>query len=168
MRREYLAYGAVFLFFAGVVLWATEAPWQAVAVVGGAAVVLLAMSALARPAPVVLVVGERADERLDSLHRAFEDAGFDLEVCPGPENSACPAVHGRPCPAHDHVVAAVVVRHPDEAGALPPCGEALHVPEIAVEEHSDRQIEVDGRYARVGLERGPEAVLDALDRVSAA
>jgi hypothetical protein len=165
MRREYLAYGAVFLFFAGVVLWATEPmaggrrrrPERGGPPRDGRA---------RRPAP-VLVVG-RCRQRLDSLHRAFEDAGFDLEVCPGPENSACPAVHGRPCPAHDHVVAAVVVRHPDEAGALPPCGEALHVPEIAVEEHSDRQIEVDGRYARVGLERGPEAVLDALDRISAA
>ena len=168
MRREYLAYGGVFLLFAGVVLWATEAPWQAGAILGGAAAVLLVLSALARSAPTVLVVGERPGERLETLHRALEEAGFDIEVCPGPENSDCPALHGRPCPAHCDPVAAVVVRHPDETTALAPCGEVLHVPEVAVEEDSNREIEVEGGYARVGIERGPEAVLDALERASTA
>jgi len=91
MRREYLLYGAAVVLFGGVVLWATEAPWQAVALAAVAAAMLLVAGAVAvRPAPGLIVVGERSGERLEPLHRALGQAGFDVEVCPGPENSPCP------------------------------------------------------------------------------
>ena len=72
---------------------------------------------------------------------------------------------GRPCPAHGNPVAAVVIRHRDETEALAPCGEAFKIAELAVEEDSNREPELVGRYGRVGLERGPEAVGDALDQL---
>jgi len=166
MRREYLMYGAVVVLFGGVVLWATEAPWQAVALAGVAAGALLLAGAVSvRPAPALIVVGERSGERLESLHRALDRAGYGVEICPGPENSPCPAEFGRPCPAHGRPIAALVIRHPDQADPLPPCGRALQVAELAVEEASDREPELEGGYGRIGIERGTSEVLGTLDRL---
>lgn len=166
MKRDYLLYGGVVVLFGGVVLWATDAPVEATAIAAVVALaVLLAAAVLVRPAPTILVVGERAGEDLEALHRELRRDGFDLEMCPGPENSACPVLSGRPCPAHGNPVAAVVIRHGDETEALAPCGEAFKIAELAVEEDSNREPELVGRYGRVGLERGPEAVGDALDRL---
>jgi hypothetical protein len=36
---------------------------------------------------------------------------------------------------------------------------------LAIEEDSEREPEFVGRYGRVGLERGPKAVTEALDRL---
>jgi len=166
VKRDYLLYGGVVVLFGGVVLWATDAPVEATAIAAVVALVLLlAAAVLVRPAPTILVVGERAGEDLEALHRELRRDGFDLEMCPGPENSACPVLSGRPCPAHGNPVAAVVIRHRDETEALAPCGEAFKIAELAVEEDSNREPELVGRYGRVGLERGPEAVGDALDRL---
>lgn len=166
MRRDFLSYGAVIVFFGGVVLWATDASLRAVAFAAiAAAILLLAVALLVRRAPAVLLVGERTGEHLDELHRAIGDAGFRIETCPGPASGSCPAEHGRPCPAHEDPVAAVVLRHPDEGTRLPPCGRALGIVEMAIEEGSDRAPEFEGAYARVGLERGTTTVLDTLDRL---
>jgi len=166
VRRDFLLYGGATLLFGGVVLWATDASWEVVLVAGVIAIALLGVVALlARPAPRLLLVGERAEEDLRALHRELRDDGFFLETCPGPGNSACPVISGRPCPAHGDPVAAVVIRHRGEVEALAPCGEAFKIPELAVEEDSDRAPEFVGRYGRVGLERGPEAVTEALDRL---
>lgn len=166
MRRDFLLYAGAIVIFGGVVLWATDASWEAIVVTAVVAVALLAVAALlARPGPRLLVVGERADEDLELLRSELRADGFELETCPGPGSSACPVVSGRPCPAHGDPVAAVVIRHPGEADALAPCGEAFRIPELAVEEDSDREPEFVGRYGRVGLERGPEAVTEALDRL---
>ena len=168
MKAEYLPYGASIVLVGAVVLWATDAPAGAVVLAGILALVLLATAALlARPAPTVLVVGRREGEDLAPLELALRGDGFDVETCAGPENSPCPAASGKPCPASGKPVAAVVLRHPDEAGGLAPCGEAFRIPELAVEVGSDRVPEFEGRYARIGLERGPEAVTDALDRLLA-
>ncbi|HEX5949763.1 MAG TPA: hypothetical protein VFZ96_02080 [Actinomycetota bacterium] len=166
MRRDFLLYAGAIVIFGGVVLWAADASWEAILVAAVVAVALLAVAALlARPGPRLLVVGERPEEDLEPLRRELRADGFLLETCPGPESSACPAVSGRPCPAHGEPVAAVVIRHPGETGALAPCGEAFRIPELAVEEDSDREPEFVGRYGRVGLARGPQAVTDALDRL---
>jgi hypothetical protein len=168
MRREFLLYGAMIAVFGAVVLWAAGAPWGTVAIAGvlGGAMLFITVF-LGRPAPVVLLVGERLGEHLEPLHRALGDAGFDVEVCPGPENGPCPAEHGKPCPAVGRPVAAVIVRHPDDAMGLAPCGQALTIPELAVEAGSDRAPEFQGRYARVGIAKGPQAVTEALDRLLA-
>lgn len=166
MRKDFLSYGAAIVFFGGVVLWATDASLRAVAFAAiAAAILLLAAALLVRPAPAVLLVGERPDEHLDSLHRAIGEAGFRIETCPGPASGSCPAEHGRPCPAHEHPVAAIVMRHPDETAPLPPCGRALGIVEMAVEEDSDRAAEFEGSYARIGLGRGTTAVVETLDRL---
>ena len=166
MKREYLLYGVAIVLVGGVVLWAAEAPWEAVAISGGLALaLLLAAAILVRPAPTVLLVGERPEEQLDDLRRVLQRDGFEVEVCPGPENSACPVRAGRPCPAHGGPVAAVVLRRPDQTDALAPCGEAFLIPELAVEVDSDREPEFAGSYARVGIDRGQEAVAETLDEL---
>jgi hypothetical protein len=168
MKREFLLLGTAIVLVGGVVLWAAEAPWEATAIAGGLALVLLlAAVLLIRPSPVVLLVGDRPEGLLDDLHRSLQRDGFDVEVCAGPENSACPVRVGRPCPAHGGPVAAVVVRNPDQTDALAPCGEAFRIPELAVETESNRAPEFAGRYARVGIDRGPEAVSETLDQLLA-
>lgn len=166
MRRDYLLYGGVIVLFGGVVLWATDASWEAALLAAFVAVALLAVTALlARPGPRILVVGGRPEEDLEPLRRQLQADGFVLETCPGPRNSACPVLSGRPCPAHGEPVAAVVIRHAAGTDALAPCGETFRIPELAVEEDSDREPEFVGRYGRVGLQRGPEAVTETLDRL---
>lgn len=166
MRRDVLLYGSTIMLFGGVVLWASRAPWEVTAVaLAVAATLLLAAAVALRPAPAVLLVGEREGEDLTALREAVRREGFRLERCPGPDDGLCPVLAGRPCPAHGEPVAAVVVRHPGETGPLPPCGEAFHIPELVVEEGSDRELEVVGRYGRIGLARGPEAAAYALDRM---
>ncbi len=168
MKAEYLLYGAAIVVFGAVVLWAADAPGAAVVlalvVAGG---LLAAAGLLVRPSPTVLLVGQRPGEDLGALEAALRRDGFQIQTCPGPENSACPATVGKPCPAHGGPVAAVVLRHPDEAVGLAPCGQALRIPELAVEVSSERELELAGRYARIGLERGPEAAAEALDRLLA-
>ncbi len=166
MRRDYLLYAGATVVFGAVVLWASEAGWEITAIAAVVAVVLLLAAALTGGrTPTVLVVGERDGERRDDLREALRTRGFRVEICPGPGNSPCPVTLGKPCPAHGSLVAAVVIRHPDETGPLPPCGEAFRIPELAVEGSSDRDLEVVGRYGRVGADRGPGAVTSALDRL---
>lgn len=168
MKAEYLLYAAAVVVFGAVVLWATEAPGGAVGLAGIVAVGLLAAAALlVRSSPTVLLVGRRGGEDLGALEAALRGRGFDVEGCPGPEDSACPVRAGKPCPAHGGPVAAVILRHPDETGGLAPCGEAFRIPELTIEEGSDREPELAGRYARIGLDRGPEMVAQTLDRLLA-
>jgi hypothetical protein len=164
MKREYLVYGAAIVVFGGVVLWATEAPWEAVAVAAGIAIgLLLAAGLIVKPSPTVLLVG--SDGQREVLGDMLRRDGFQVEVCPGPEDSACPVLTGRPCPAHGRPVAAVVIRRPGDVQGLAPCGQAFRIPELAVEEDSDREPEFAGRYARVGIGRGVDAVSETLDRL---
>jgi hypothetical protein len=165
MRAEFLLYGAVVAVFGGVVLWATDAPgeiWVATAIAAG--VLLLVLATMAESRRRMLVVGETADERPVAL--AFEAAGYEVWECAGPAEGPCPALSGKPCPMHDRPTAAVIVRHEGEVGALPPCGTALRVPALAVEEGSDREPEFAGRVARVGARRGAEAVVETADRLA--
>lgn len=165
MKRDYLLLAAMIVVFGGVVLWASDPGWEVTAIAAVAAVVLLLAAALtSRRSPTLLVVGPR-DDGSDQLRHVLEADGFELETCPGPTGSPCPVTLGRPCPAHGDPVAAVVIRHLGETAPLPPCGEAFRIPELAVEGRSDRELEVVGRYGRVGGERGPGAVTEALRRL---
>ncbi len=168
MRRDVLLYGSAIVLFGGVVLWAAQAPWGVTAVaLAIAGALLLAAAVSLRPAPTVLVVGEREGEDLTALRETLRREGFRLERCPGPADGPCPVLVGKPCPAHGEPVAAVVVHHPGETGPLPPCGEAFRIPELVLEESSDRELEVVGRYGRIGLAHGPDAAVRALDRMLA-
>ncbi len=164
MRRETLLYGGAIVLFGGVVLWAAEAPWQVTTIaLVLAGLMLVAAAALLRPAPTLLIVGEPAEGGLGPAGPALE--GYRILRCPGPTRGLCPVLVGRPCPAGGAPDAAVVLRRPDEHGPLAPCGEALGIPQLVVEEGSDRELEVRGRYARVGSRRGPAEVERALDAV---
>jgi hypothetical protein len=166
MRTEFLMYGAVVVAFGGVVLWATDAsPSIVVLLALAAAALLLPLTWLGRGRERMLVVAETGVER--PLANAFEAAGFEVWECTGPAEGACPALAGKPCPMHDRPLAAVIVRHEGETRGLAPCGTALRVPALAVEEGSDREPEVVGRVARVGAGRGVDQVLETVDRLVA-
>jgi xanthine/CO dehydrogenase XdhC/CoxF family maturation factor len=165
VRTEFLLYGAVIVVFGGVVLWATDAPAEIV--VGSAiaaGVLLLGLAVLVDGRRRMLVVGETDEGH--PLATAFEAAGYEVWECAGPENGPCPVDAGKPCPMHDRPGAAVIVRHEGGIRALAPCGKALHVPALAVEEGSDLEPEFAGRYARIGAERGTEAVVEMADRLA--
>ena len=165
MRIDLLLYGAVFVLFGGVVLWATDAPSEIIVVSAlAAAVLLLVLAALVDGRRRMLVVGETEEQRPIAL--AFEGAGYEVWECAGPENGSCPVEVGKPCPMHDRPQAVVIVRHEGEIHALAPCAKALRVPALAVEEGSDREPEFAGRFARVGAERGTEAVVETADRLA--
>jgi hypothetical protein len=165
MRSEFLGYGAAVLLFGGVVLWAGDATWPVILTFFGLGVGLLVLLwASARRAPRVLLVGERADAPARDLVEALGDAGYDCCRCAGPRNRPCPVLFGGSCPAAaDRPVAAVILRHPDDTGPLPPCGQALLVPAIAAEEGSTVSAEVSGRNARVGLGFGPDPIVRTLE-----
>lgn len=161
MRRDTLLYGGAFVLFGGVVLWAAEAPPAVigVAIALGAALLLVAAVTL-RPAPMLLLVG-RSATALEPVRRLVR--GYRVRPCAGPSDGPCPVLLGRPCPAGPEPIAALVVRSAGERGPLAPCGRALRIPEIVIEEGSDRELEVRGPYARVGLERGSQEVRLALE-----
>ncbi|GIU98915.1 MAG: hypothetical protein KatS3mg014_0531 [Actinomycetota bacterium] len=164
MRRDTLLYGGAIVLFGGVVLWAAQAPGQVIALAVVLAVALLLAAALAlRPEATLLIVGERPGEDLEPVRRVAE--GYRVLRCPGPSDGPCPVLLGRPCPAGPEPAAALVVRHADERGPLAPCGQALSIPEVVIEEGSDRELEIQGRYARLGLDRGTEELDRALDRM---
>jgi len=158
MRRdiELVLYGAAFLVFAAVVLWAKDASWPLLAIFAGVMAALLALTVWPLRRPKVLVVGERTEpSRAPALGYALAGAGYDVCWCPGPAGRPCPVTLGRPCPLSERRPVAAVI----------PCGQALWVPALAVEEGSDRAPEIAGRYARIGGDRGPDAAVRALERM---
>ncbi len=165
MRNEFLAYIAVFVLFGAVLLWAGDATLPVVLFFAGlASAILLVAIAGIRRAPRLLVVGERPGEP-HPLRDVFDGAYFETWECPGPADRPCPVHLGKPCPISERPVAAVIYRRADEAGPMAPCGKALRVPTLLVEEGTERRPEVAGRDARVGWERGPDAVLATLDEL---
>ncbi len=166
---DFLGYGVAVLLFGGVVLWAGDASVPIVITFLGLGVGLLFLMLVSvRRAPRVLLVGERQDAPALTVVEALADAGYECCRCSGPENRPCPVLLGERCPAASHrPVAAVILRHPDDAGPLPPCGQALLVPTVTVEEGSPIAPEVVGRNARVGLALGPDPVLRTLEDVLA-
>lgn len=164
--NEWLAYGAAILLFGAVVLWADEAEWPVIAVFAALAAALLLIMAFPRRTPRVVVVGERTEIPVSPLRGTLGEAGFDVCTCAGPVGRPCPVTLGRACSIGERrPVAAVIFRRPDETGPLPPCSRALFVPSLSVEEGSTRLPEFAGRYARVGWERGPDAVVKTLERL---
>jgi hypothetical protein len=175
-RDEYLGYMAVIVGFAAVVLWAQEvSPAVVMALAAVAVLLLLTMLWNVGRTTRVLLVGDRDDEPVYLMEERLDEAGFEVRRCPGPGVRTCPVEQGRPCPIHGHQVAAVIVGRSDGAAVTAPCGRALHVPALVVEEDTPAEPEIttviaEGARERrgyVGWERGPDTVVRTLDRLLA-
>lgn len=164
LRHEWAVYLGVFLLFAGIVLVADKASGPSIAVffVGAAALVLLMLTGLRRPSP-VLLVGERDAAPVEPLESALDDAGFEVWRCAGPSNSPCPVFLGKRCPLGERPAAAIICRDAGDTSPIAPCGRALLVPALAVEAGSAREPEFAGRDARVGWDRGSDEVIQVLE-----
>ncbi|HZD16657.1 MAG TPA: hypothetical protein VE669_00800 [Actinomycetota bacterium] len=167
-RSELVLYLATFVLFGAVLLWADEATWPVVVLFGVLAVLLLATFAwrTAR-VPRVLVVGMDSEE-LEELDDALEFAGYDVCTCAGPANRPCPVFQGQPCPIAERPVAALIYRPAGSTGRYAPCGRALRVPSMIVEQHLEDEPAVVGTTARVGLDRGPDRVVRTMEDLLAA
>lgn len=167
-RGELVLYLATFVVFGAVLLWAEEATWPIVVVFGVlAGLLLLLLAWRAVHTPKVLVVGGEQDRHRD-LDEALEAAGYEVCTCEGPANRPCPVFQGRPCPLAERPVAALIYRPAGERGRYAPCGRALRVPAVIVEEHLESEPTSDGRMARVGLDRGPDRVVRTMEDLLAA
>lgn len=160
---EYLGLLAAASGFGAVVAWGAGAGW-----LGTGSFLVLAAVALALMAwqvvrtPRVVLVGEPARRPLYRLREELDEAGFGFRTCPGPATRPCPVLDGKPCPVGGHPVAAVIFRRRGDAGPLPPCGIALGVPAMSVQEGSDEPPAVGPRRAHLGWGRGPVAAVDTL------
>lgn len=172
MRKLHVVYGyaAALLLFEAAVLWAADVPPAVVALAVGFGVVFLGvMLAIGSRVRRIVLVGERPDDRVPEFHARLDGKGLELLECGGPSNRPCPVSFGGTCPVADPVTAAVIFRHPDEASRpLAPCGMALHVPSLVVEEGSDRSPEIVPGYARVGGARPLGDTLYALEVITKA
>ncbi|HZD78517.1 MAG TPA: hypothetical protein VE646_00540 [Actinomycetota bacterium] len=172
-RDEYLGYLAVIVGFGAVVLWAEEVnPSVVAALAVAAALLFLVMLANIARTGEVLLVGDRRDAPVQLMEEILDEAGYEVRRCQGPDVRSCPVDVGDPCPVHCRALAAVVVGWSGGAGVRAPCGRALHVPALVVEEDTAAEPQIttvidEGweRRGYVGWERGPEAVVGTLDRI---
>jgi len=166
-RSEFTLYLGAMALFAGVVLWAQEAPPAVLAVFGGMFLALVAVFVwrVARPRR-VLVVGSPSSD-LGRLDATLEALGYEVRRCAGPGNRPCPVFQGHPCPMTDRPVAAIVFRDEGEVGRYAPCGAAFGIPEVIVEEHLDAEPATVGRMTRVGFDHGPDRVIAAMEKMLA-
>ena len=159
----YLGLMATCLAFAAVVLRAGGMAWPGVGVpVVLAGALLIVMGWRSVHAEKVLVVGASKGGRLFRLRDAIDQAGFGTQSCPGPAVGPCPALQGEPCPVHGRLAAVVIDNSADYGGPVPPCGAALGVPALEVEEGSDLPPALGTRYGHIGGARGAVATVEAL------
>jgi hypothetical protein len=167
-RTEFALYLLVVALFGGVVLWAEDAT-APVVILFGVFVGLLAIAMVVfvtRPRT-VLVVGEPSDE-VERIGRALEDAGYETCTCAGPANRPCPVLRGGVCPIRERPLAALIFHPAGARGRYAPCGPALRVPAVVVEERMEAEPVVSGRFAHVGLDRGADRVVRTMDDLLAA
>lgn len=173
-RDEYLGYMAVVVGFGAVVLWAQDVnPTVVMTLAAVAALLFFTMLANFARTARVLLVGDRHEEPVYLMEEALDEAGFEVRRCPGPGVRSCPVDAGRPCPIHSPSIAAVIVGPSGGAAMNAPCGRALHVPALVVEEDTLAEPQItkvsdDGWHERrgyVGWERGPETVVRTLERL---
>jgi hypothetical protein len=167
-RTEFGLYLAVVVAFGGVVMWAEDATAPvAILFVVSACAVAIALALLGRRRRTVLLVGE-SSEGVERIGRALERAGFDPCRCAGPANRPCPVLRGGVCPIPERPIAALIYRPETGTARYAPCGPSLRVPAVVVEERMDDEAVVEGRFAHVGLDRGTDGVVRALEDVLAA
>jgi len=164
-RTELILYVGVFVLFGAVLVWVQDATWQtaAFAAVLALALVVLMGASLGRRRT-VLVVGE--GDPVERIDQALEGAGYEVRACAGPGNRPCPVLQGRSCPLEERPLAALIYR-PRAGARFAPCGTALHVPAVIVEERPDVEAAVEGSFARVSLEGGTGGVIRTMERLIA-
>lgn len=157
---------AATLGFGAVAMAAAGAGWLPVAAFAAiSAVLLLMVLGRALVTPRVVLVGDPdgpAGGRLGGMTKALEDAGFAVRACPGPTHRPCPVLQGNPCPLLGGGSAVVVFHPATYSGPVPPCGLALALPQLTVEDRSNRDPDVKEGWARVGGDQGPEAAIATL------
>lgn len=162
-KGELVLYLGTFVLFGAVLLWADEATWPVVVLFGILATLLIAaMAWRAARAPRVLVVGS-ASREVEALDEALEYAGYEVCTCAGPANRPCPVFQGRDCPIAERPVAALIYRPAGTTGRYAPCGRALRVPSVIVEQHFEVEPVTGGSMARVGFDRGPDRVVRTME-----
>jgi hypothetical protein len=131
---EWWVYVGAVLVFGSAVLWGSDASPAVVLGIAACGVASILVGVWrGRATKRVLVVGPLRTEPIDIVDEALDDAGYEVVSCPGPGLRACPVESHRPCPIHGPVTGIVIVRDPGTIDALPPCGEALSAPAIAVD-----------------------------------
>jgi hypothetical protein len=117
-----------------------------------------------------LIVG-RDEEGTEPLARALESEGWLVGTCRGPELSRCPLINGGSCVLREDADMTVMFADPTllkpGMGPLPRLLCAAHgsMPSvIALEGRVDR-VRADEMHAIVGAMWGPEAILEAVERV---
>lgn len=162
-KGELVLYLGTFVLFGAVLLWADEATWPVVVLFGILAMLLIAaMAWRTARAPKVLVVGSASGE-VEALDAALEYAGYEVCTCAGPANRPCPVFQGRDCPIAERPVAALIYRPAGSTGRYAPCGRALRVPSVIVEQRLEAEPVTVGSMARVGLDRGPDRVVRTME-----
>jgi hypothetical protein len=120
------------------VLWADGVSVGAVSpLIGLSVIVLLVAMWRWMRAPRVLLVSDHPHQDGYELRAEMDEAGFAIRSCPGPtDERPCPVHLGLPCPFREPAgrrpVAAVIRHHP--GAAVPPCGPALRIPVVRVED----------------------------------
>ncbi|MGZ4124791.1 MAG: hypothetical protein ACXVQU_04460 [Actinomycetota bacterium] len=131
---EWWLYVGAIVMFAGVVLWGTTITESVPLAIAASGLTLVLIGLVrARATDRVLVVGPRRTEGVDAVDATLDTAGYEIVVCDGPSVRPCPAeAHGE-CRIHARVSGIVIVREAGDTTRLPPCGDVLHVPAIAVD-----------------------------------
>jgi hypothetical protein len=165
---EFVLYLGVFVLFGAVLLWADKATWPVVAAFGGlTAILLVALVWQATRRRTVLLVGEPSD-RVDRIGRALEEAGYEVCSCAGPGNRPCPVLLGRDCPISDRPLAALISRSVGDLAPPAPCGPALGVPAVVIQERTQAEPEIVGVFTPTGMERTAGRTIDVLEDLLAA
>jgi hypothetical protein len=152
--------------FAAVVLSLDGAPSGATVALTTLAGALLAVAAIRNSrTPKVLLVGERSEPGVIELQNALDNGGFGIQTCSGPTAKPCPALNGGFCPIGGHPVGAVIYDPVFYDGPIPPCGPALRIPAVTVQEGSDWEPVVGDRSAFVGTGAGTDAVTSTVRRL---
>lgn len=160
MRTRHALVGivAATLGFGAVAMGATGANWAWVALLLGCAGLLAVMVGRAIVTPRILLVGDadggQGMRRPGALEQALEDAGFGICTCAGPTYRHCPVLAGGTCPVQVGASAVVVFHPAGYAGPVPPCGLALGLPELTIEEASLLPPRIVGQQGQIGSERG--------------
>jgi hypothetical protein len=131
---EWWLYVGAIVMFAGVVLWGTTITASVPLAIAASGLILVLIGLLrARATDRVLVVGPRRTEAVDAVDASLDAAGYEIVACDGPSVRPCPAEAHGVCRIHARVSGVVIVREAEDATRLPPCGDVLHVPAIAVD-----------------------------------
>lgn len=150
-----------------VILAFADYSWYGVsALIALAVAALLLMVARVASTPKVLLVGEPRGVTFHDLRAELDEAGFAIVGCTGPEDHPCPVFEGQPCPVHSKPAAAVIFERAGYAAPHAPCGRALDVPALTLDENSDGGPDGPEWDLSLGWRRGPREVARTARRIA--